>query len=104
MMHDGSGRRHLMGKVIVQASMSLDGFIADPDDRVGPLFDWYGNGDVAFTGGDPDRVFHVSQTSADYLRQAWANVATGVIGRRLFDHQRLERGAAGRGCRVRADA
>jgi dihydrofolate reductase len=74
-----------MGKVIVQASMSLDGFIADTDDRVGPLFDWYGNGDVAFTGGDPERVFHVSQASADYLREAWSNVSTGVIGRRLFD-------------------
>jgi hypothetical protein len=35
-----------MGKVIVQASMSLDGFIADSNDQVGPLFDWYSNGDV----------------------------------------------------------
>jgi hypothetical protein len=42
-----------MGKVIVQASMSLDGFIADTEDRVGPLFEWYGNGDVAFTGRGP---------------------------------------------------
>jgi dihydrofolate reductase len=74
-----------MGKVIVQASMSLDGFIADTEDRVGPLFDWYNNGDVAFTGGDPERVFHVSQASADYLREAWSNVSAGVIGRRLFD-------------------
>jgi hypothetical protein len=45
-----------MGKVVTHASMSLDGFIADPNDRVGPLFDWYGNGDVEFTGSDPDRV------------------------------------------------
>jgi hypothetical protein len=30
-----------MGKVIAQASMSLDGFIADARDQVGPLFDWY---------------------------------------------------------------
>jgi hypothetical protein len=28
-----------MGKV-EQASMSLDGFIADTNDQVGPLFDW----------------------------------------------------------------
>ena len=33
-----------MGMVIAQASMSLDGYIADPSDDVGPLFDWYGNG------------------------------------------------------------
>jgi dihydrofolate reductase len=69
----------------MQASMSLDGFIADANDKVGPLFDWYGNGDVAFTGTDPDRVFHVSQASADYLADAWANLAAGVCGRRLFD-------------------
>lgn len=74
-----------MGKVVVQATMSLDGFIARPDGSVGPLFDWYGNGDVAFTGADPDRVFRISATSADYLRSAWRNVGPGVIGRRLFD-------------------
>jgi dihydrofolate reductase len=74
-----------MGTVTMQASMSLDGFIADPSDAVGPLFDWYGNGDVEFTGADPDRVFHVSAASAEYLREAWANAAAGVIGRRLFD-------------------
>jgi dihydrofolate reductase len=74
-----------MGTVTMQASMSLDGFIADPSDAVGPLFDWYGNGDVEFTGADPDRVFHISAASAEYLRQAWANAAAGVIGRRLFD-------------------
>jgi dihydrofolate reductase len=49
-----------VGKVITQASMSLDGYIADPAGNVGPLFDWYGNGDVEVTGADPDRVFKVS--------------------------------------------
>jgi dihydrofolate reductase len=74
-----------MGTVVMQASMSLDGYIADPSDGVGPLFDWYGNGEVEVTGADPDRVLHVSAASAAYLRQAWANVTAGVIGRRLFD-------------------
>jgi dihydrofolate reductase len=74
-----------MGKVIAQASMSLDGYIADPSDDVGPLFDWYSNGDVEFTGADPDRVFRVSAASADYLRAAWATCGAEVIGRRLFD-------------------
>jgi hypothetical protein len=64
-----------MGKVIASASMSLDGFIADPSDRVGPLFDWYGNGDVEFNGGDPERVFRVSAASAEYLRESWSNLA-----------------------------
>jgi hypothetical protein len=74
-----------MGKVIMQASMSLDGYIANPFDNVGPLFDWYTNGDIEFTGADPDRVFRVSAASADYLRSAWANVGASVIGRHLFD-------------------
>jgi dihydrofolate reductase len=74
-----------MGKVVTQASMSLDGFIADPSDGVGPLFDWYGNGDVEYTGADPDRVFRISAASAAYLDEAWANAGVGVIGRRLFD-------------------
>jgi dihydrofolate reductase len=74
-----------MGKVIVQASMSLDGFIADTNDQVGPLFDWFDNGDVEFSGSDPSMVFHISRASADYLRTAWSNIAVHVIGRRLFD-------------------
>jgi dihydrofolate reductase len=75
----------MSGKVIASAAMSLDGFIADAHDAVGPLFDWYGNGDVEFTGADPDRVFRTSAATADYVRPIWANIAAIVIGRRLFD-------------------
>jgi dihydrofolate reductase len=74
-----------MGKVIVNATVSLDGFIADEKDGVGALFDWYGNGDVAVTMADPDRVFHVSPASAEYIRSALSSVRAVVIGRRLFD-------------------
>jgi hypothetical protein len=71
-----------MGKVIASATVSLDGFIADESDQVGPLFDWYGNGDVAFNGGDPERVFHVSAASAAYMEETWSRIGTAVIGRR----------------------
>jgi len=74
-----------MGKVIAAAAVSLDGFVADPDDAVGPLFDWYGNGNVAITGADPDRVFHVTEATAAYLRATWPRIGAAVIGRRLFD-------------------
>jgi dihydrofolate reductase len=74
-----------MGKVIANAAMSLDGFIADAGDAVGPLFDWYNNGDVAITGADPDRVFHVTEATAGYQRANWAGIGAAVIGRRLFD-------------------
>jgi dihydrofolate reductase len=75
-----------MGVVVTQASVSLDGFIADESDDVGPLFDWWNNGDVEVTGADPDRIFRMSAASADYMRDdAWANPGIAVIGRRLFD-------------------
>ena len=35
-----------MGRTIMGAAVSLDGYMADDDDNVGPLFDWFGNGDV----------------------------------------------------------
>jgi dihydrofolate reductase len=74
-----------MGKVIAGAAMSLDGFIADTSDAVGPLFDFYGNGDVELTGADPDRVFRTTAATADCLRTEWGNIGATVIGRRLFD-------------------
>jgi hypothetical protein len=51
-----------MSTVIMHNVVSVDGFIADANDQVGPLFDWYGNGDVAIIGGGQIRV---SQASAD---------------------------------------
>jgi dihydrofolate reductase len=74
-----------MGKVIAAAAMSLDGFIADTADAVGPLFDWYSNGDIELTGADPDRVFRTTAATADYLREEWGNIGAAVIGRHLFD-------------------
>jgi hypothetical protein len=35
-----------MGKVCTHMTMSLDGYIADPDGQVGEPFDWYEAGDV----------------------------------------------------------
>ena len=67
------------------AAMSVDGFIADPSDGVGPLFDWYENGPVAIAPGDPERTFHVSAATAEYMRESWTKIGACVIGRRLFD-------------------
>ncbi len=74
-----------MGKVILEAAMSLDGFVADDHDDPGPIFDWYENGDVPVTLADEQRVFHTSPASAAYLREAAGRTAACVIGRRLFD-------------------
>src|SRR5215217_4279610 len=74
-----------MGRTSIFAAVSLDGFIAADDDTVGPLFDWYGNGDVAGTFSDESRVFHTTQATADFLQAFAPGMAAGVIGRRLFD-------------------
>ncbi len=74
-----------MAKVVMQAVVSVDGYIARPDDSVGPLFDWYFNGDTEVTAGASGWTFHVSRTSADYVQPFWDAVKVTVIGRHLFD-------------------
>jgi dihydrofolate reductase len=71
-----------MALVVMHAVASLDGYIADPDDDVGPLFDWYFNGSVDIVDGGP---FKVSPASAEYVRPMWQSIATTVVGRHLFD-------------------
>lgn len=74
-----------MARVIMQGVVSVDGFIAYPDDTVGPLFEWYGNGDTEVTAKASGWTFRVSPASAAYLQPFWDAVSVTVIGRRLFD-------------------
>lgn len=74
-----------MATVVADMSMSLDGFIADPSDNVGPLFDWFLHGEVTVPSADPRWSFHTTEASAAHLRNALANVGALVCGRRLFD-------------------
>ena len=82
-----------MSKVRVELSMSLDGFIAGPND--GPenglgdggerLFQWYSSGDTDFPLPGTDMVFKISGASADFLRESWQMTGASVTGRRTFD-------------------
>lgn len=72
-----------MAMTYVHAVASLDGYIADENDDVGPMHDWYFNGDQPIV--DEDSPFRVSAASAGYLRGIWERQAVLVIGRRLFD-------------------
>ena len=56
-----------MSKVVAIMSMSLDGYIADLNDGVAEVFDWYfASGDVEFhTGGSDPMTFKVSGPSAE---------------------------------------
>jgi dihydrofolate reductase len=73
--------------------MSLDGFIAGPND--GPeqplgeggmrLFDWYSSGDTEYGLPGTELVFEVSPQSAELLREAHGKMGAMVTGRRTFD-------------------
>lgn len=74
-----------MGKVLSHMTVSLDGFIAAPDDQVGELFEWYGAGEVSVPSTNPQVKFQVDPQSAEILRELTLNVGALVAGRRLFD-------------------
>jgi dihydrofolate reductase len=73
-----------MTTVFTHMTMSLDGFIADRNDGIGELFEWYEAGDVSVPSANPDVTFDVDEASAGVLR-GWAAAGALVAGRRLFD-------------------
>ena len=89
-----------MATVVADMSVSLDGFIADSRDDVGPLFDWYQTGPVTTPSADERWTFHTDEASARQLREALSSIGALVCGRRVFD---LTHGWGGRhpiGCLV----
>ena len=74
-----------MGKVLTHMTMSLDGYIADPDDGPGELFDWYEAGEVSVASPNADVAFDVDEASAEVLGELTEDVGALVSGRRLFD-------------------
>ena len=75
-----------MSKVIALMSMSLDGFVADSNDGVAEVFDWYFSGDVEVPvgGGDP-MTFRVSPPSAGHLHGLISELGAMLTGRRTFE-------------------
>jgi dihydrofolate reductase len=74
-----------MGKVLTHMTMSLDGFIANPDNQVDELFEWYAAGDVHVDNPNEDVTFQVDESSAEVLRDLTEHVGALISGRRLFD-------------------
>lgn len=74
-----------MTTVFTHMTMSLDGFIADPDDRIDHIFDWFDAGDVPVSTANPDISMRVDAASADLLRHLTGRAGALVSGRRLFD-------------------
>jgi dihydrofolate reductase len=76
-----------MSKVVAVMSMSLDGYVADLNDGVAEVFDWYFNsGDVEFrTGGSDPMTFKVSASSAEHLGGLTSSLGAVLTGRRTFE-------------------
>jgi dihydrofolate reductase len=82
-----------MGKVVFNMTVSLDGFVAGPND--GPknglgdggdaLFNWYFSGDTEIPISDGNMVLKVSPQSAELINAAFQTYGAGVWGRRTFD-------------------
>jgi len=82
-----------MEKVAFNMTMSLDGFVAGPNDSpengLGDggdgLFTWYFSGDTEVPISDGNMVLKVSKQSAELLNEAFSKYGAGVWGRRTFD-------------------
>jgi dihydrofolate reductase len=82
-----------MGNVVFNMTVSLDGFVAGPND--GPengmgdggdrLFEWYFSGSTEIPISDGQMVLKVSPQSAELMKAAMANYGAGIWGRRTFD-------------------
>ena len=82
-----------MGKLTFDITVSLDGFVAGPND--GPdnglgdggdaLFNWYFSGDTEFVISEGTPVLKLSAQSAAVLKEALESYGAGVWGRRTFD-------------------
>ena len=74
-----------MTKVFTHMTMSLDGYIAEPDGQIGELFEWYEAGEVSVASHSEEISFKVDEASAEVLRELIEDAGALVSGRRLFD-------------------
>jgi dihydrofolate reductase len=74
-----------MARIIAIMSMSLDGYVADRNDGVAEVFDWYTAGDVVVPSGMSEMTFRVSAPSAAHLRGLIGEIGSMLTGRRTFE-------------------
>ena len=71
-----------MSKVTANLAMSIDGFIAAPDDGCDDLFGFYDNGSTELRLSDGWPPFHMDEPSLTLFREAVARISCHVMGRR----------------------
>jgi dihydrofolate reductase len=74
-----------MATVVADMSMTLDGFVADLDDRVDHVFAWTTKGSSMVDVHGTRPAFQVDENTAAELRDGLDQVGALVTGRRLFD-------------------
>jgi len=74
-----------VSKVVAQAIMSLDGYVAKQDNTIGSLFDWLQNGHTAIPTPAGDFTVHLTPPSAEHWQQWMTSLGALVCGRTLFD-------------------
>ncbi len=76
-----------MAKVVALMSMSLDGYVADANDGVDEVFDWYFSGDIEIPISSPtmEMTFRVSEPSAEHLKGLIGEIGAMLTGRRTFE-------------------
>ena len=75
-----------MSKVYTGASMSLDGYIAGPNESgFEQLFKWYANGEVEVPTADPQMTLRMTEASADRWQSVLDVTGALVVGRKLYD-------------------
>jgi dihydrofolate reductase len=74
-----------MSRVIAGFSMSLDGFVADPDDGVEEVFKWYSAGGTDAVVMAGDQAIAMSREGAELIEEAGRGAGVLVTARRTFD-------------------
>jgi dihydrofolate reductase len=72
--------------VLTNASVSLDGYLAGPDETgFDQLFAWYDAGDKEYPSANPRVRFRLTEPDHRYLARIVDGVGVFVVGKRLFD-------------------
>ena len=74
-----------MSRVIAGFSMSLDGFVADPEDGTDQVFRWYSAGGTDAEVMAGDQAFGMSREGAELIEEAGRGAGVLVTARRTFD-------------------
>jgi dihydrofolate reductase len=90
-----------MTKVYTGASMSLDGYVAGPNESgFEHLFAWYQAGDNEFPTAMPPMTFNLTDAGAAHVREVIGMSGALVVGRRLFDFTNAWGGRHPMDCKV----